>query len=488
MRLAAWCGVVLCLAAGSLLAASPAGAVAGYGDVAGDRYYTEPVQWSVDNDITGIDGDCFLPDEAVSRGEAALYIWNMEGQPAADAHSFTDVTVEAQNAAISWIAETKITYGSSETTFSPGVRLTRGQIAAFLHRLADKPDAPPHPFVDVVARWQQAPVSWMATTGITNGTSSTTFSPDKTLTRAQLVTFLWRYQDKPDVTVDPGSPVCDPRSGERKVLPAKLALEMRSLVEIAQDWDQSAQVAIAVVLPDGSVHGVDADKSVRSASAVKPLWTAAAIEVAGLEAVNPFAYRALALSDNYAAGEMIDLAGGVDSVNAWTGATAGLEGTHLAHWSYGSRRLSSSGNRPNLTTMRDLALFYARLHQGELLEMAETVQLESWLLETPRRLRYVDGALVDRLPLAVAAGVFHKTGWLPPGCCSVDARLIIDAGLVVQPNGEWFGIALSSSGGRLYNRSVKWVGLAACQIYVVVSNHLEHTCGRQGDPPINTQP
>ena len=94
--LAGWCGVVLCLAATSLVAASPAGAVAGYGDVAEGRYYTEPVQWSVDNDVTGIDGNCFSPDAPVSRGDAAVYIWNMQGQPSAPAHSFVDVTVESQ--------------------------------------------------------------------------------------------------------------------------------------------------------------------------------------------------------------------------------------------------------------------------------------------------------------------------------------------------------------------------------------------------------
>ena len=65
-------GLVACLAAGSLVAASPAGEVAGYGDIAEGRYYTEPVQWSVDNDVTGIGGDCFLPDAPVSRGEAAV--------------------------------------------------------------------------------------------------------------------------------------------------------------------------------------------------------------------------------------------------------------------------------------------------------------------------------------------------------------------------------------------------------------------------------
>ena len=210
--LVGWCGLVVCLAAGSLTAASPAAGVAGYGDVADDEYFTKPVQWSVDNDIAGIDGDCFLPDAPVSRGEAAVYIWNMEGQPSAPSHSFIDVTDESQNAAVSWMSHNQITTGTTPTTFEPDTTLTRAHLVTFLHRLIGEPEAPAHPFVDVHASWQQNSVSWASHTGITTGTSPTTFEPDNTLTRAHLVTFLWRYKGKPEVTVDPDTPRCDPSS------------------------------------------------------------------------------------------------------------------------------------------------------------------------------------------------------------------------------------------------------------------------------------
>lgn len=151
------CGLVLCLAASLLVvSSSPAGAVAGYGDVEGDRYFTDPVQWSVDNDIAGIDGTCFEPDEPVSRGETAVWFWNMEGRPSASvAHSFTDVTDESQGDAVSWMAQTGITTGTSDTTFSPDNTLTRGQTSAFLHRLEGEPAASKaHPFKDVTAGWR----------------------------------------------------------------------------------------------------------------------------------------------------------------------------------------------------------------------------------------------------------------------------------------------------------------------------------------------
>ena len=205
-------GLVVSLTASLLMGLpSPAGAVAGYGDVGEGIWYTDAVQWSVDNGIADVAGFCFGPDSAVSRGETAVWIYNMENQPdAGDRHSFTDVTDDAQHDAVSWMANSGITTGKSATTFAPDDTLTRAEAATFLHRLADKPAAPPHSFVDVVAGWQQDGVSWMADTGITTGTSPTTFAPDDTLTRAHLVTFLHRYQGKPEVTINTSTPDCDP--------------------------------------------------------------------------------------------------------------------------------------------------------------------------------------------------------------------------------------------------------------------------------------
>ena len=205
-------GLVVALTAALLMwSPSPTGAVAGYGDVPEGTWYTNPVQWSKDNNITNIPGPCFGPGLAVSRGETAVWLYNLEGRPAVgDRHSFLDVTDDSQHDAISWMAQTRITTGTTPTTFEPGETLIRAQAAAFLHRLAGEPSAPAHNFADVVAGWQQEAVSWMAHQRITTGTTPTTFDPDGTLTRAHLVTFLYRYQGKPDVTVDPSSSTCDP--------------------------------------------------------------------------------------------------------------------------------------------------------------------------------------------------------------------------------------------------------------------------------------
>ena len=192
------------------LLAPIAGAVGGYGDVDDDQYFAEAVQWSVDKNITGIEGNCFLPEALVSRGEAAVYLHNMQQRPAAPAHGFVDIGDESQNAAVSWLYHNEITRGTSETTFEPDAKLTRAQLVTFLWRLADEPMAPAHSFVDVKASWQQRSVSWAADRGITRGTSETMFEPDAELTRAAIVTFLYRYQNEPEVTLNPSTPNCDP--------------------------------------------------------------------------------------------------------------------------------------------------------------------------------------------------------------------------------------------------------------------------------------
>lgn len=484
IRSAFGAGLVACLLAGLGVLTPQAGAVAGFGDVAEDKYFAKPVQWALNTGIVERTDACFAPNALATRGESVVYLWRMAGRPAAAPHTFSDVPTKSRNAAVSWAAQTGITRGTSESTFSPEAAVTRGELAAFLYRLADSPAAPRHSFDDVVAPWQQAPVSWMLHSGITTGTSATTFSPEMPLTRAQLVTFLYRYRGAPNVRVDPGGDVCCSSTQGAAHDPCGIHDELARLIEIARDWDRSAQTSISVVLSDGSVFGAADEVRAYAASAVKPMWTAAAIDAVGAAAVAGPARKAIVFSDNHAAGDVIDLAGGIDAVNKWVDDVAGLESTHLSFWGFGKRRVSYLGLGRTRTSMRDLAMFYVRLHQGRLLDRAGTEQLRSWLLATPRKLSYVDGALLDRLPQETAATALHKTGWLPPGCCVNDYRLINDAGLVVLPNGDWYAMAISSSQGHRYDRSVRWLGYAACRIHAVVSDDSSLDCRRSGDPPV----
>lgn len=210
-----------------MMVPSPAGAVSGFGDVPVDAFYTEAVQWMVDNEITsGKSATCFAPGDFVTRGQTAAFMWRMEGSPTGSpAHPFTDVTAVWQQDPVAWMAASGITTGTSATTFSPDKVVTRGELAAFLHRLAGSPDAPPaSQFTDIVKEWQITPVGWMVQNGITSGTSPTTFSPDANLTRGQIATFFYRYKSEPPVTVDrthPTTPTCPDQVPPPPLTPAE---------------------------------------------------------------------------------------------------------------------------------------------------------------------------------------------------------------------------------------------------------------------------
>jgi hypothetical protein len=196
--------------AASLSALSPAGGVAGFGDVATGRFYTAPVQWMVDHGLTtGTSPTCFSPDEFATRGQTAAFMWRMVDEPAAPPHPFADVAAAWQQGPVSWMFDIGVSHGTTETTFSPDDVVTRGQVAAMLHRLAGEPVArAPTEFTDVVKPWQITPVGWMLEEGITTGTSATTFSPEAPATRGQLAAFFHRYRGSPPVEIDLSSPEC----------------------------------------------------------------------------------------------------------------------------------------------------------------------------------------------------------------------------------------------------------------------------------------
>lgn len=96
--------------------------------------------------------------------------------------------------AVLWAVENKITNGTSTTTFSPDKNCTRAQIVTFLWRSEGEPYASDsnNPFTDIASDYYMDAVFWAVKEGITNGTTPTTFSPNDRCTRAQIVTFIYR--------------------------------------------------------------------------------------------------------------------------------------------------------------------------------------------------------------------------------------------------------------------------------------------------------
>lgn len=167
-------------------------------DVATGSYYEDAVDWAVENGITkGTDDTHFSPDGICTRAQAVTFLWRTAGSPASKTSTmpFTDVPVGSYYYdAVLWAVENGITKGTSDTTFSPNMTCTRAQIVAFLWRSEKSPAAgTANPFADVKSTAYYADaVLWAVKENITKGTTSTTFSPDADCTRAQIVTFLWR--------------------------------------------------------------------------------------------------------------------------------------------------------------------------------------------------------------------------------------------------------------------------------------------------------
>lgn len=165
-------------------------------DVSTDAYYYEAVKWAQKKGITGGIGDgLFGPNQPCTRAQIVTFLWRAAGSPVVNyAMDLADVPGDAYYAeAVRWALSQGITTGTADGKFSPNAPCTRAQSMTFLFR-ASKASADGAPaFSDVAAgAYYAEAVKWATDNGITNGTTSSTFSPGSGCTRAQIVTFLWR--------------------------------------------------------------------------------------------------------------------------------------------------------------------------------------------------------------------------------------------------------------------------------------------------------
>ena len=165
-------------------------------DVASSAYYYDAVLWAVVNDITnGTSATTFSPNADVSRAQMVTFLWRAAGSPkATGANPFTDVkSGDYYYDAVLWAVASGVTNGTTATTFSPEAAVSRAQAVTFQWRAAGSPSASADGFADVaVDAYYADAVAWAVANEITNGMSATSFGPDVTVIRAQAVTFLYR--------------------------------------------------------------------------------------------------------------------------------------------------------------------------------------------------------------------------------------------------------------------------------------------------------
>ena len=168
-------------------------------DVTRTDYYYNAVKWAAENGIaSGTSSRTFSPDAVCTRAQTVTFLWRAAGSPLPRyrVNPFTDVSpYDYYYNAVLWAVEEGITTGLTATTFGPDATVTRGQVATFLYRAASaaKPNTF-NPFTDVKSSaYNYDAILWAYDNSITTGTSTTTFSPDAFCTRAQIVTFLYRF-------------------------------------------------------------------------------------------------------------------------------------------------------------------------------------------------------------------------------------------------------------------------------------------------------
>ena len=179
-------------------------------DVEKDSWYYESVIWAIENKITtGMQENFFGVDEICTRGQGLTFIWRAEGAwyPRILNEPFVDVTSEDwfYNAVL-WGMDNRVTTGTSVFYFEPDRVMTRAQFVTFLYRLmGEESNMTENPFEDVPedAYYRDA-VLWAVEKGITTGMTENMFAPEALCQRTQSVTFLWRayHQEPENVEID----------------------------------------------------------------------------------------------------------------------------------------------------------------------------------------------------------------------------------------------------------------------------------------------
>ncbi len=170
-------------------------------DVPNDAYFYEAVKWAVKNGITtGVGNDLFAPEQPCTRAQIVTFLWRAAGspEPKGAASGMTDVVSGSYyEKAVAWAIENGITTGTTTTTFSPDATCTRAQAVTFLARALKAKAASAAEFSDVpTGSYFADAVAWAAANGVTEGIGGGLFGSDNDCTRGQIVTFLYRAYNK----------------------------------------------------------------------------------------------------------------------------------------------------------------------------------------------------------------------------------------------------------------------------------------------------
>ena len=170
-------------------------------DVPNNAYFYEAVKWAVKNGITtGVGNNLFAPEQPCTRAQIVTFLWRAAGspEPKGAASGMSDVVSGSYyEKAVAWAIENGITTGTTTSTFSPDATCTRAQAVTFLARALKAKAASAAEFSDVpTGSYFADAVAWAAANGVTEGIGGGLFGSDNDCTRGQIVTFLYRAYNK----------------------------------------------------------------------------------------------------------------------------------------------------------------------------------------------------------------------------------------------------------------------------------------------------
>lgn len=203
MRKAHICTLSLALFLSLLIV--PSYAVGTFTDVADDAYYVDAVTWAVQNNVAAGTGDNkFSPDQTCTKAQIISFIWRAYGSEeagdtrAVNDNPFPDLDgTEYYFEAAKWACTHGLVVGGA--AFNGDEPCKRSTVMWYMWKAAGEPEpATQTTFTDLIPALHDVnAISWAVENKIAYGTSDTTFSPDTTCTRAQIISFLYRNLVKP---------------------------------------------------------------------------------------------------------------------------------------------------------------------------------------------------------------------------------------------------------------------------------------------------
>ena len=192
---------VVLLSTSAASSGSVGGTVGGFSDVHTSDYFAESVLWASQNRIaTGTSSTTFSPYQPCTRAQVVTFLWRAAGSPSgygSGSNTFRDVARGSYyDSAVAWAVSRRITNGTDSRHFSPDAVCTRAEAVTFLWRYSGSPFAfTTSRFRDVSSgSYYAQAVAWAVNNDITEGTGTRTFSPDAPCTRAEFVTLLYRLK------------------------------------------------------------------------------------------------------------------------------------------------------------------------------------------------------------------------------------------------------------------------------------------------------